>query len=373
MKGKYLFIYLLGFILLSSCRKGDGLYLLPANRTVIVYMAADNDLSDDAWDNIKEMQKGYAEKGVNLIVFVDPADDVPHILKVERGGCKRIKVYTEFNSADAEQMKQVLNDIIWLYPAENYGLVLWSHGTSWLPAGTQLRSFGEDKGRRMDISRLATALPVRFDFILVDACLMGAVEVAYQLIEKADFIIASPTEILYSGFPYEQIIPEMLQEKPDLKKVATSYFNYYDRLSADLRSASVSLINTRELERLAIVTSQLIADRTLEVGTFDRTVVQRLDVYEEQYTFDFLDFMEKAFPDVDISLLKEQLSKTVLYKAHTPRFIDEYDIRTCCGLSCYILHPQRNDLNTFYQQLDWCKVSGFNRLFSNSTNHIKSH
>jgi hypothetical protein len=35
--------------------------------------------------------------------------------------------------------------------------------------------------------------------------------------------------------------------------------------------------------------------------------------------------MEKAFPDTDTSPLKKQLNKTVLYKAYTPRFIDEYD------------------------------------------------
>jgi hypothetical protein len=62
-------------------------------------------------------------------------------------------------------------------------------------------------------------------------------------------------------------------------------------------------------------------------------------------------------------LLREQLAATVLYKACTPQFIEEYDIRTFCGLSCYIPHPQRNDLNSYYQQLGWCIDSGFSRLF----------
>ena len=41
----------------------------------------------------------------------------------------------------------------------------------------------------MNIDALAAALPVRFDFILMDACLMGSVEVVYELRNKADFII----------------------------------------------------------------------------------------------------------------------------------------------------------------------------------------
>ena len=114
---------------------------------------------------------------------------------------------------------------------------------------------------------------------------------------------------------------------------------------------------------MAAITAQLITDHTFDTGTFDRKLVQRLDLYEEQYAFDFLDFLEKAFLDADTAPLKEQLNKTVLYKAHTPRFLDEYDIRTFCGVSCYIPHPQRDDLNMFYQQNDWCVNSGFYHLF----------
>jgi hypothetical protein len=42
-----------------------------------------------------------------------------------------------------------------------------------------------------------------------------------------------------------------------------------------------------------------------------------------------------------------------LYKNHTPEFIGQYAIRTYCGLSCYIPHPDRQDLNEFYKTLQW--------------------
>jgi len=216
----------------------------------------------------------------------------------------------------------------------------------------------------MNIDVITTALPIKFDFILLDACLMGSIEVAYELRNKTDYIIASPTDIIYMGFPYEQIIRELTCTEPDLRKVAADYFNFYNEMSGTFRSASISLINTKEMEQLAAITKQLITGHTLDADAFERTSVQRLDVYSEQYTFDFLDFMEKAFRDVDTDLLKEQLNKTVLYKAHTPNFINEYNILIFCGLSCYIPHPQRDDLNTYYQHLDWCKDSGFYQLFN---------
>jgi len=144
-------------------------------------MAADNDLTNDARVNIQEMQSGFEEKGVNLIVFFDPFDDLPHVLQIGRGSATRVKDYLEFNSADAVQMGHVLSELIELYPAQEYGLILWSHGTAWLPAGSMLRSFGDDRGRQMNIRDLAENLPLKFDFILFDACLMGSVEVAYEL------------------------------------------------------------------------------------------------------------------------------------------------------------------------------------------------
>lgn len=324
-------------------------------------MAADNSLSDDAWDNLNEMTKGYEEIGTNLIVFIDPADDIPQILQIENGGSTIVKTYPEFNSADPTHIEDVLNEIIGMYPAISYGLVLWSHGTSWLPADRPLKSFAEDNGQQINIAALAVALPIRFDFILMDACLMGSVEVAYELRNKADFILASSTEIISTGFPYDQVIPELIKTEPDLQKVATSCFNYYDLQQDDYRSATISLINTRELESLAAVTNQLISDQIFDSETFDRTSVQRLDIYNEQYSFDFLDFIKKAFSDADTNLLKEQLNKAVLYKAHTPEFIKQYTITNYCGLSCYI--PGADDLNDFYQQLSWCRDSGFHQLF----------
>jgi hypothetical protein len=62
---------------------------------------------------------------------------------------------------------------------------------------------------------------------------------------------------------------------------------------------------------------------------------------------------------------EEQLNRAVLYKAHTDGFIGMYDIDTFCGLSCYIPYPSRDDLNSYYQHLNWSKASGFMSLFDN--------
>lgn len=44
-------------------------------------------------------------------------------------------------------------------------------------------------------------------------------------------------------------------------------------------------------------------------------------------------------------------------------FLSEYEIKTYCGLSCSIPHPQRNDLNSYYKTLKWYKSVGINNVF----------
>ncbi|MDR1170137.1 MAG: hypothetical protein LBK97_04805 [Prevotellaceae bacterium] len=339
-------------LLFASCCKDEYPEPVRAERTVIAYMAADNDMSDVVPVDLEEMKRAYRETGVNLLVLMDMANETPYLLKITENGEQRIKTYQEFNSADPANMNKLLGEITEMYSAKSYGLILWSHGTSWLPTGMPLKSFAVDGNRQMNISDLAAALPVKFDFILFDACLMGAVEVAYELRNSADFIIASPTEIIDMGFPYDEIVPELLKPSVNLSMVAQKYFDYYNALEGAYRSASINLIDTKELENLAKFTAELISGNEMDEN-FDRTEVQRLDVYEEQYTFDFADFVAKAFPSANRDAFTAQLSKTVLYKAHTPAFLEEYQIETYCGLSCYMPASGRADLNAYYQSLQW--------------------
>lgn len=349
-------------VLITACSKDDNPIAAPTSRTIIVYMAADNELWDVALVDIEEMKRGYEETGVNLIVLLDLESEAPRLLRITENGEQEVKTYQELSSADPAEMGKLLGEIIAMYPAKSYGLILWSHGTSWLPAGVHLKSFAVDGSRQMNIPDLVKALPLKFDFILFDACLMGAVEVAYELRRTTDYIIASPTETIDSGFPYDLIFSLLASPTPDLRKVAERYFGYYQQQSGELRSATISLISTQELDSLAKVTNRLISGQAFDVASFDRASVQRLDVYGEQYTFDFLDFIAKAFPEADKRLLTEQLEKAVLYTAHTPQFLERYAINTCCGLSCYIPHSGRSDLNAYYRTLQWAIDS---RLFNN--------
>jgi Clostripain family. len=366
MKFKYLvgILFCSFCILLLSCNEEDDL-INEVDRTLIFYMIADNDLATEAYKDIEDIRKNtITSPRVNIIIFIDYAFEEPKIIKIINNTIETVRLYSEFNSADGDEMNKVLTHIINLFPAKKYELVLWSHGTSWLPSERLLKSFGIDEGKGMDISSLASSLPIKFDYILFDACLMGAIEVAYELRHLTNYIIASSSEVLKNGFPYHLIMQYFCDSPVDMKKIAETYYDYYNQQSGIFRSATISLIDTSELEALAAEIKKLLTENSMDFSSFDRASVQRLDVYEEQYHFDLSDFFNKAFPDVDKSAFEEQLKKTVLYKANTPQFLEMYDIKAYCGLSCYIPTNNRPDLNRCYSGLGWSIDSGMNNVIN---------
>ncbi len=363
--------------LLFSCKDDNSIGMPLPKETVIVYMAADNDLSDAAIDNINEMEAAFAGENKNLLVFMDLGFEQSHVIKITHDETNEIispsvLTYANQNSASAEVLQAVIGDIINLYPSESYGLILWSHGTGWLPpVKTQTKSFGRDGRSEIEIKELEAALPSNiFDYIIFDACLMGSVEVAYQLRHKASYILASPTEILASGFPYANIIVPLFDRNKNtqqrLESIASEYMDYYQSEPGRRQSASISLIKTDALSSLASITSQLLNSYGLQKWDYKQDYTQRLDVFESALTFDFRDFLYNNYPDAALAAIDQQLNNTVLYKAHTEEFIGIYSINNFCGLSCYIPQVEEIELNEYYQTLDWCKASGFDLMFDKS-------
>lgn len=106
----------------------------------------------------------------------------------------------------------------------------------------------------MNIDEISLAIPDSwFDFILCDACYMGAVEVAYDLREDCRYYVASPAAVMGGGFPYEDMVEHLFScDKPipeNLIDVCRSYMDYYRSYYDPY--GTVSLIDMHEMEALA--------------------------------------------------------------------------------------------------------------------------
>ncbi|NCD72493.1 clostripain-related cysteine peptidase [Mucilaginibacter agri] len=357
---------------LPACKKNTE---TPAasKRMVLVYMEANNDLRYDALNCINKMEKGASNLDGTLLVYIKTTTGKSYLLKIKADADENrivsdtIKTYDNTAASDPQVVQQVIKDAQSAYPADSYGLVLWSHATSWAPATGKVKvlSFGEDTGKQMDIIDLKNALPNNLDFLIFDACSMGGVEVLYEFKDKAKYIIASPTETLAESFPYESITPLLFQSTGDLTSVAKAYFDYYNAYTDDRRSATVVLVKTSEMQPLASAMKSLIASHKKYGDSLISTGVQRLD-YTANFpvpNYDFGDFLEHNFNTGDLTGINQQLNKTILYKAATPSFIG-VPIAKFSGLTSYI--PYQGDANlTYYKKLKWYTDGGISLLFDN--------
>lgn len=360
-------IVLAVIILMSGCEKGRESEPEFTDRMVLIYIAANNDLKAEALSSINELERGYRE-GLNLLVFLKTSPEASVILEIKSDDTQKIvsdtiAIYGNENSSDPHFLSRVVSDARKLSPASSYGLVLWSHASSWAPPlGVRLKSFGQDNGLEMDIIDLKRALPSDFKYIIFDACSMASVEAIYELRNTAQYILASPTEVLSLSYPYEQIVPYLFGGKDELIKIGQAFMSFYQSLGGEYASATVSLIDTDGLPLLAERTKSLLNSTPLKVG-FDRSTVQRLDFDPTARVpaYDYLDFLQQSFEPKNYSIITEQLDASILYKNSTASFLNQSIIHFS-GLSIYL--PEPNDpLHSYYGMLEWYDDAGMSALF----------
>lgn len=110
-------------------------------------------------------------------------------------------------------MKSVFQNIIAKYPADDYGLVFSSHGSGWIPGTKSFGANDSDKDATLEIKDVSTNIPVKFKFLIFDACLMADITTIYQMRSNADHIIASVTPVPDHGFNYGEYLYKLLQKE----------------------------------------------------------------------------------------------------------------------------------------------------------------
>jgi len=364
-----LLVFILMLAILVGCKKdkSEPKPVQPVQRTVLVYIAANNTLEFDATNSINRMEKGAKGLTGNLIVFVKTNSGNSHLLKIKYDNTSliksdTIKTYGKRNSSDPEFLRQVIQDSRELSPANSYSLVMWSHATSWAPpSNKKTKSFGYDDEVEMDIKDFKNAIPSDFTYIMFDACSMGSIEVAYELKNKTKYILSSPSEVLSDSFPYEIITPNLFGGVEDLQKIANQFVQYYDSYTGLAASATVSLIDTKQLENLSFETKKLL----LSVNRVDYNVkaLQQLDfeINSGIPAYDFLSFLQQNFSVEQYAAVNAQLEKAIIYKAHTKNFFN-IPIKVFCGLSVYL--PKQGDpLKNYYNGFAWASDSAWSSLF----------
>ena len=269
-------------------------------------------------------------------------------------------------------MRSVMETIARTFPSRHYGLVISSHGNGWIPSDYSGENLdmsiapswigaqydGSYRNRKpLDISQLRDAIPFRLDYIAFDACLMGGVEVAYELKDLCDYIVASPTEVISDGFNYTNMAFRLLGDgDPDLQGLCEDYFNM---CANSARSATIGLYDCSKMQDLADVSKRIFAAHRDEVMLVNTCDVQSYN-YTFRYNYDFRDYVRALnASEEELQALDKVLAELVIYKNSTPYFISTpIDPDRFSGIGTYIPTSGRPTLNSCFRETAWSEATG---------------
>lgn len=362
-------------LLVYACSSGDkGDEPLPPDspaRTVLVYMVADNNLGSSYnhfdTDDIDEMLEAAASsdglgKG-RLLVYHGrngvSAGIAPQLLEITPEGTKVLKTYPADGSTyavDASRIEEVLDDTKHFAPSAHYGLVLWGHGTGWMAETGDMRpsprSYGNDRGRWINISDLAVSLEGHnLDFVYFDCCLMGTVEVFYEMRHVAPVLIGSPTEVMGEGMPYHLNVPVFMSAERDIIEAARNTYEYHASKAGN--HCQMVVVNTEYLPELASASRAIYAQVKGFPGELAEVqkLSKRFDWTSPLFTncrpvYDMADYfsvLAKGCPDL-LETWNKALEKCVVYKATTEYEFNGIAVDRYCGLGCFLIR-QQSDIN----------------------------
>ncbi len=410
----YLLFLLFCFLLTTSCRDDEPKF--PSDpeifeRTVLVYMAAQNSLGADERLKDDSLEIAEAVKSIGnkhcLLVYIDDAQN-PRIYRF-RNGLRKPQVVRRWredrSSVDPEQLSDVLAWMSAHYPAQEYGLVLWSHATGWIPStGKSIKSFGVDTGKnglmysdkdingnpapQMEIPDLAEAIRnsgVRLHYLMFDACLMQGLESCFALRNAANYIIGSPISIHAAGGYYTNLVKNGLFNA-DVVDIARTY--YADICSPDLAATYnnygivISVVRCDALEQVAATLKQLLPySKFTERSSPTVASATNYAAYSSHYDFrphsyDALEIMRETLPVEQFEEWRRVLDSAVVYHTATPSFIigpwsnnrQQVDVRNSIGVSMFVpqniyswnaLQCPSGDLNEAFRKTEWYECAGW--------------
>jgi len=281
-----------------------------AKYTYISYVCADNNLERYGRDDINEMETGFSDNitDVHVISLLDVLnggttafyishDDDPSTITSTQLVVPGLDA--EVNMGDPATLITFVEFCMTNYPADHYVLDLWDHGSGWAICYDETSA--DDA---LTMAELRTALQTingttsnRIDILCMDACLMGTLEVAYEIADYVDIFIASEETILVSGYPYDTIIGDLCadsgQNITEFSSAIVDLFHasFYSFFQTTLSAVNLSLVDSSVFTDFALFAQNLHS--YLNLGIKNELYNARV-ASEEFYDPDYIDLYDFA-------------------------------------------------------------------------------
>lgn len=191
--------------------------------TILNYIAGDNNLTEFQIKNINDMEVVGSDENTHILTFIDVGPQAKEGVDFKGGrlyyitqdndpkkiNSKLVKDYGQVvNSGDYKTLRDFIIYAVKNYPSNHIALFLNDHGGGFTGGMSD-----DSQGGSMSIPDLKKALQEaqnitgkKITIIGFDACLMGELEVAYELKNHADYLLASEENEGGSGWSYTPIL-----------------------------------------------------------------------------------------------------------------------------------------------------------------------
>ena len=297
--------------------------------TVLVYLAADNDLHAQALKDLAGMKSGLRSLRVSVLAELDarPKSVSSRRFILTPGGSLNADATEhlgETNSGDPRTLSNFFRWGVRTAPAKRYMLVLWGHAQGWDDTDPYDHRRGASKlfsaaARSHDASyplgrddtsrdyldnrelvsvlkgfrRIAGSAP---DILGLDVCLMAMVEVLYEIREFAPLVVASEEIEPTQGWPYDRVISAIC-EKPgasSLTLARTIVREYVDSYAKD-RRVTQSVLRSSSAGKLAVSLDRLaraVLDEWSDNAERGRFIATSESVWRSRDTPDYADVVD---------------------------------------------------------------------------------
>ncbi|MDR0475333.1 MAG: hypothetical protein LBH43_16885 [Treponema sp.] len=255
--------------------------------TFIIYMAADNDLESAAIADFSELESvNYAAAPISILVLLDRHHDYDMTngnwsdtrlfeVKTDSSGmnstiisarldCPELGLTrdseTELNTADPLVLSRLIDFAKRAYPAEQYALFIWGHGTGWrgghdtdsLSEPVKAIAFDDTHGQYMSLPAFGNAIAGKgLSLIGFDTCYAAILEVVYEIRNCAKRFVGSEGAIMSTGWDYSSLFTDFLSKAGlSVNDLANSIQKQFSEQYSGLNNATISQVQLSQIDNL---------------------------------------------------------------------------------------------------------------------------
>jgi len=358
-----------------------------ADWTIMLYLDGDNDLEGPGIEDFLEMNNVDSTEDVHMLVQFDrtPGEDARYD---DWKSTKRYRIrkdmdptnnnaISDIGEANMANQQTIIDFVNWgrnHYPANNYCLILWDHGSGWQDYSSFIDETSGDDTLSLDEMRNALSAITNngnnpIDLLGFDACLMQMIEVGYELRNFADYMTASEQTCPHAGFNYDDTLSYLIgSPETSAERLGQQFVSDY----IDENGRTMSTVDLNNIANLADDVDNfatVLQDDNFLLDIF--LAIMDVESYEDLDYVDLQDFAEliQFYIDDDTvdnaaQAVIDEIGNTVLYENHDPLYLYSHGISIYCP---FLLYNNEYEDIAFSDDTEWDEFIDWQ--YKNKENH----